>query len=237
MEICRSFFFSLFPLSTISFTMSGTNTKHNAIFIQPNSVTETLDQDISSDQWLPLEDLNESDIDDDDGDIIIEQRLLVNNQAAIRRLTEQIRLHDYPLIETLSFTSKEPVVLKDVYDDLERETAFEKQALETALMARQICKEANVPFANREDYRDYTKDDTTVKQNNKKNRNMESERLKLMKRKRSDMDADDTIVDNDFDLEDYDDNTIKSKRGMGSLLRQKRPKSVRTKTIGSLELR
>ncbi|ORZ22997.1 eukaryotic rRNA processing protein EBP2-domain-containing protein [Absidia repens] len=204
--------------------MSETPTKHNAIFIQPKLAAETnsSSSDVKESQWMPLEDLNESDIDDDDGDIIIEQRLLVNNESALKRLTGSIRLVDYPLIETLSFTAKEAISLNDVYDDLERESAFERQALEAALMARKVCKEAKVPFANRAEYRDYTKDSSTVKENNKKSRNMESEQIKLMKRKRNDADADDTIVDNDFDLEDYDDNTVKSKKGMGSYLRQNR---------------
>ncbi|KAI8336678.1 hypothetical protein BC941DRAFT_427772 [Chlamydoabsidia padenii] len=208
--------------------MSDNSTKHNAIFIQPATVASgTIDiLHATEDQWMPLEDLNESDIDDDDGDIIIEQRLLVNNETALRRLTDSVRLGDYPLIETLSFTTSKPISLNDVYDDLERETAFEKQALESALLAREVCRNANVPFANRDEYRDYFKDSSTVKENFKKTRNMESEQMKLMKRKRNDADADDTIVDNDFDMEDYEDNTVKSKRGMGSLLRQKRPRSV-----------
>jgi hypothetical protein len=75
----------------------------------------------------------------------------------LQRLANSVRLEGFPLIETLSFTAKEPIAIDDVYNDLEREKAFENQAMEAALMARKVCREAKVPFANRDDYRDYAK--------------------------------------------------------------------------------
>ncbi|CAO3611720.1 unnamed protein product [Cunninghamella echinulata] len=201
--------------------MTETSNKHSAIFIQPKSVTtiSTNEDNIEKDQWLPLEDLNESDIDNEDGDIIIEQRLLVNNENALQRLAEDIKLKDYPLIETMSFTSTKPIVLYDVFDDLERENAFEQQALEAARMARKVCKEANVPFVNRDELRNQNV--STVKENNKKQKNQEAERIKLLKRKRKDADGDDTVIDDDIDMEDYQDNSLKSQKGMKILLRKK----------------
>ncbi|CAO3621685.1 unnamed protein product [Cunninghamella blakesleeana] len=152
--------------------------------------------------------------------MIIEQRLLVNNKNALQRLAEDIKLKDYPLIETMSFTSTKPIKIVDVFDDLEREKAFEQQALEAAIMARKVCKKAKVVFANRKELKDQTI--LTVKESNKKHKNQESERIKLLKRKRKDTDADDTIIDEDIEMDDYQDNSLKSsQKGMKIMLRKK----------------
>lgn len=51
-----------------------------------------------------------------------------------------------PFIETMVVTSKEPVHVEDVFDDLAREDAFYKQALEAAYIGRQLTLEAGHAF-------------------------------------------------------------------------------------------
>ncbi|KAI7902803.1 eukaryotic rRNA processing [Cokeromyces recurvatus] len=90
-------------------------------------------------QWIRLEDLDEDDIDDEFGDMVIVQKLLVNNEQALERITEDIELKNLPWSETLSLTSKEPLQVADVFDDLLREQAFERQALEAVYLARELA--------------------------------------------------------------------------------------------------
>ncbi|KAI8061713.1 hypothetical protein BC940DRAFT_309896 [Gongronella butleri] len=179
--------------------------KHNAVLFQPKDVTVFSSEEVPKDQWLRLEDLEESDIDDQDGDIVIEQRLLVNNEVALRRLTSQVQWSDIPSHETLSYTASKAVVVDDVFDDLARETAFEQQALETVRMAIKDCRKHDLPFFPPENL---LEDALTIKDRQAK-ANRQSEHIKLMKRKRKDAEADDTMTD-DFDLADYQDNTMKS---------------------------
>ncbi|KAG0165250.1 rRNA-processing protein and EBNA1-binding protein ebp2 [Apophysomyces sp. BC1034] len=101
---------------------------------------------------IPLEDLDESDIDDEDGDLVTEQRITVNNEAALTRLTEDLKLKDLPWIETLTVTSSKPVEVEDVHDDMARELAFYQQALEAVHIAREKIQEAGVPFSRPDDY-------------------------------------------------------------------------------------
>ncbi|ORX55599.1 hypothetical protein DM01DRAFT_1334992 [Hesseltinella vesiculosa] len=192
--------------------------KHSAVFIQPSSVATSTVDDVPKDQWVPLEDLNESDLDNDDGDMIIEQRLLVNNKVALQRLTKQMQWTDIPAYETLCYTASTPVSVADVYDDLSREAAFEQQALECVVLARDQCRQHNRPFTPPEDIQGLTLKDRT------KSTNPEEQRIKLMKRKRKDIEADDTLT-TDFDLDDYQDDTMKST----SILR-KQHALVRTST-------
>ncbi|KAI8645234.1 eukaryotic rRNA processing [Parasitella parasitica] len=102
--------------------------------------------------WIRLEDLDEDDIDDEYGDMVIEQRILVNNEDALERITDDIRLKNMPWIETLTVTSEEPVQVADVYDDLLREEAFYKQALNAALVGRKLAEEAGVAFFRPENF-------------------------------------------------------------------------------------
>ncbi|KAI9485531.1 MAG: eukaryotic rRNA processing [Benjaminiella poitrasii] len=90
-------------------------------------------------QWVRLEDLDEDDIDDEFGDMVIEQKILVNNEDALERITEDVQLKDLAWSEMLSVTSKEPLQVVDVFDDLLREQAFEKQALESVYLARELA--------------------------------------------------------------------------------------------------
>ncbi|KAF7729209.1 rRNA-processing protein and EBNA1-binding protein ebp2 [Apophysomyces ossiformis] len=101
---------------------------------------------------IPLEDLSDSDIDDEDGDLVTEQRITINNEAALTRLAEDLKLKDLPWIETMTVTSSKPVEVADVHDDMARELAFYQQALEAVHIAREKVKEAGTPFSRPDDY-------------------------------------------------------------------------------------
>ncbi|KAG2176537.1 hypothetical protein INT44_007200 [Umbelopsis vinacea] len=101
---------------------------------------------------VSLEDLDASDIDDEDGDLILEQKVTINNEAALKRITEEFRLKDLPWIETMAVTSTEPIELEDVHDDLKRELAFYQQALEAAKIGREKVKATGLPFTRPDDY-------------------------------------------------------------------------------------
>jgi rRNA-processing protein EBP2 len=64
----------------------------------------------------------------------------------LERITDDIKLKDMPFIETMVVTSKEPIQVADVFDDLLREEAFYKQALEAAYIGRDLVLEAGAPF-------------------------------------------------------------------------------------------
>lgn len=46
----------------------------------------------------------------------------------------------------MAVTSKEPIKVNDVFDDLEREEAFYQQALEAAYIGRDLTLKAGAPF-------------------------------------------------------------------------------------------
>jgi rRNA-processing protein EBP2 len=57
-----------------------------------------------------------------------------------------------PWIETMVVTATEHTKVNDVYDDLEREEAFYKQALEAAYIGRDRTLEAGAPFFRPENF-------------------------------------------------------------------------------------
>ncbi|CAG8497254.1 8680_t:CDS:2 [Acaulospora morrowiae] len=102
----------------------------------------------SEPEGVPLEELSDSEI---EGDIIPKQRVTINNKSALRKICNEIKI-DAPWIETQSITSSEPVVIKDVHNDVERELAFYKQALEAAVEGREKIITSGVPFSRPDDY-------------------------------------------------------------------------------------
>ncbi|CEG63671.1 hypothetical protein RMATCC62417_00781 [Rhizopus microsporus] len=178
-------------------------------------------------EWYRLEDLDPEDIDDEDGDMIIEQRLEVYNEAALERIADDIKLQDLPWIETLTVVSKEPIDVPDVFDDIKREEAFYKQALEAAYVAKEKLKEEGAPFLVPEDFiapmlkndehmeEVYQKLVEEAKSGNedalyklhaferqrKKSGNM-NERQKLLNRKRKEGKEEKDFKDDEFDLEE-----------------------------------
>ncbi|KAG1046460.1 hypothetical protein G6F46_005633 [Rhizopus delemar] len=104
-------------------------------------------------EWYRLEDLDPEDIDDEFGDMIIEQRLQVNNEDALERIADDLKLpEDLPWIETLTVVSKECINVPDVFDDLKREEAFYNQALEAVHIAREKIMEADATFSVPENF-------------------------------------------------------------------------------------
>ncbi|KAI9490992.1 hypothetical protein BDB00DRAFT_835550 [Zychaea mexicana] len=93
-----------------------------------------------------LEDIDDSDVDDDDGDLITEQHITVYNKAAITRIRDDLVIEDVSPFECLSVTTKEPVKIRDVFDDLTREQAFYDQALEAARTVKKQAEEHDAPF-------------------------------------------------------------------------------------------
>lgn len=75
---------------------------------------------------------------DSDADLVPFQKLTVYNRAALEAALVAIRLpyEDLAFADHLSVTTAEPLVMRDVFDDLRREQAFEGQGLEAAQRAR-----------------------------------------------------------------------------------------------------
>lgn len=82
------------------------------------------------------------------------QRAKINNRKALAQALSSIALphKDLKFYEHLSVTASEPLVLKDVQDDLERELAFYKQGLAAAKTGRAALTREKVPFARPSDY-------------------------------------------------------------------------------------
>ncbi|ANB14889.1 Ebp2p [Sugiyamaella lignohabitans] len=101
------------------------------------------------------EDVALSDVElDDDADVIPHQKTTVNNVSALKQSLSSITINHekLPFFEHLSVEAEEPIVLKDIYDDLERELAFYKQGLAAANIARKNFKKEKIPFARPIDY-------------------------------------------------------------------------------------
>lgn len=82
------------------------------------------------------------------------QRVKINNRKALAQALSSIALphKDLKFFEHLSVTASEPLVLKDVQDDLERELAFYKQGLAAAKIGRAALTREKIPFARPTDY-------------------------------------------------------------------------------------
>ncbi|KAI7864920.1 eukaryotic rRNA processing [Spinellus fusiger] len=104
------------------------------------------EEDIEFPFGISLEDLDESDINDDDGDLIVEQHITVNNEAALKRIKGNLEQNDMPFSETLVVTSQASLVLHDIHDDLAREQAFHDQALEAVKTGMKVYAEAGMTF-------------------------------------------------------------------------------------------
>lgn len=101
---------------------------------------------------IALSDL-ESLASEDKGDIIPHQRLTINNKAALLKAYQSIALPtDLPFTANQILVTTEPVEIKDVDDDLSRELAFYKQALDAVTRARSLLKSENAPFSRPTDY-------------------------------------------------------------------------------------
>jgi rRNA-processing protein EBP2 len=113
-------------------------------------------EDEEEDEEEEEDDVALSDIDSDGDleDIIPHQKLTIDNHAALTSLRNRIAIPIAKLSfsEHQSLTTSEPVEIPDINDDLNRELAFYKQALEAAKLGRTLLKQEKVPFERPLDY-------------------------------------------------------------------------------------
>jgi rRNA-processing protein EBP2 len=111
------------------------------------------DEEMSDEEDIPLSDLEDLD-DEDKEDMIPHQRLTINNTTALSTALRRIALPLKSLAFTdhQSLTTTEPVLIADVSDDLNRELAFYKQALDAVTEARALLKKEGAPFSRPTDY-------------------------------------------------------------------------------------
>lgn len=96
----------------------------------------------------------ESEGDIDGEDTVPYQKLMIDNHAALTSLRNRIAVPvaKLPFCEHQSLTTPEAVQIADIDDDLTRELAFYKQALEAAKKGRAILKQEKVAFERPVDY-------------------------------------------------------------------------------------
>lgn len=110
------------------------------------------EEDEDEDEDIPLSDID-SLASEDRADVIPHQRLTINNTAALQRSLKSFALpSSLPFSEVQSVTSAEPVEIKDVEDDLNRELKFYHQCLDAVTEARAKLKAEGVPFSRPIDY-------------------------------------------------------------------------------------
>ena len=99
------------------------------------------------------EDVPLSDVElDDDADVVPFQKTTINNKAALKQAVDTIKLKSSNFYNHLSITSTDPMVLKDIYDDFERELAFYKQGQTAAADARKKLRTEKIPFTRPTDF-------------------------------------------------------------------------------------
>ena len=96
----------------------------------------------------------ESDGDFATEDVIPYQKLTIDNTAALTSLRNRIAMPiaKAPFSEHQSLSTAEPVEIHDVDDDLTRELAFYKQALEAVQLGRALLRQEKIPFERPADY-------------------------------------------------------------------------------------
>jgi rRNA-processing protein EBP2 len=123
-----------------------------------NDEEDQVDEDDDSenedenDPGIPLSDLD-SDAGEGDIDLVPYQKLYKDNHAALTQAlsTFALPISTLPFHVHQSVTSSETVTI-DVNDDLSRELAFYKQALEAAQEGRKQLLAEGLPFARPSDY-------------------------------------------------------------------------------------
>ena len=130
---------------------------------EENQALETEDKGENAEEDEEEDDDDEDDIalsdldsvaSEDKGDIILHQRLTINNTAALTAALHRIQLPYSKLAfsEHQSVTTDEPVDIADVEDDLNRELAFYKQCLSSVKDARKKLRKEGVSFSRPSDY-------------------------------------------------------------------------------------
>ncbi|KAJ5893494.1 hypothetical protein N7495_005185 [Penicillium taxi] len=108
------------------------------------------DEEEEEEEDIPLSDLE----DDEREDIVLHQRLTINNSAAISSSLKRISFitQQTPFSEHNSLVSQEPISVEDPNDDLNRELAFYKVCQAAANQARGLLKKEGVAFTRPGDY-------------------------------------------------------------------------------------
>jgi rRNA-processing protein EBP2 len=111
---------------------------------------ENDEDDEEEEEDIPLSDLE----DDEREDVIVHQRLTINNSAAIKTSLKRISFitKNTPFSEHNSLVSQEPIEVTDPNDDLNRELAFYKVCQAAAIEARGLLKKEGIPFTRPGDY-------------------------------------------------------------------------------------
>lgn len=94
---------------------------------------------------------DEEETENSDNDALAGKRVMINNEDAISFAVSDIAL-ELPWIELHTTTSSAPVEVKDIHNDIERETAIYNQALEAAKDAKKRYTALGEPFTRPNDY-------------------------------------------------------------------------------------
>ncbi|BFZ59481.1 rRNA-processing protein EBP2 [Saitoella coloradoensis] len=113
---------------------------------------EEAEEDEEDEEDVALSDIES--IADEDADFVPYQRLTIDNHAALNAATARITqaIDSLPFAEHQQITTAEPVTIEDVNDDLNRELAFYKQALDAAKEGRTKILAEGAPFSRPDDY-------------------------------------------------------------------------------------
>ena len=111
------------------------------------------DEEDEEEEGIPLSDLDSDAGEGEDVDIVPYQKLHKDNHAALTQALSTIALpiSSLPFHVHQSVTSTETVTI-DVNDDLKRELAFYKQALDAAKEGRTKLLAEGIPFSRPSDY-------------------------------------------------------------------------------------
>lgn len=130
---------------------------------------------------------------DDDADLVPFQKLTVYNQPALAQALSSIRLvtttegeGEMEFVEHLSLSTAKPVQMRDVFDDLKREEAFELQAKECVERGFANLESAGVVFRVPEGYSGaMVRDQTTEQAQQEQVKEPQQKRDRTLKRKRA----------------------------------------------------
>ncbi|CAB11214.1 putative rRNA-processing protein ebp2 [Schizosaccharomyces pombe] len=115
---------------------------------------DTADQENESEgsDEVELSDLEGIEL-EEDADLIRKRKLAINNTVALENIYERIKYpDDISFVENQAVTTKEPIIIENVEDDLARELAFYKQGVSSVKAAFAKLREANVLISRPHDY-------------------------------------------------------------------------------------
>ncbi|WBW73616.1 rRNA processing protein Ebp2 [Schizosaccharomyces osmophilus] len=90
---------------------------------------------------------------EEDADLVRKRKLALNNTIALESIYEKLKYPDnISIVENQAVTTKEPVVVENVEDDLTRELAFYKQGVDGVKAAFEQLEKHKVPITRPSDY-------------------------------------------------------------------------------------